>query len=72
MRTMVISADSKVVEAIEGTPEIAPRVNSGKDGRVLNSSTGKYPQPLADNVQTEATYEANRVLAIKHAQFPKR
>jgi len=39
---------------------------------VADSPTGKFPMPLTDNVPTPGMLEANRILALRHAQFPKR
>ncbi len=39
---------------------------------VLESKTGKYPRPLEDNPKNPATLESNRILAVKHAQQPRR
>ena len=39
---------------------------------VLDSKTGKYPRPLEDAPKNPALLEANRILAAKHAQFPRR
>jgi hypothetical protein len=72
MRSIILPNDSADVLPLEGTPEIAPGLNSGKDGMVADSPTGKFPMPLTDNVATPGMLEANRILALKHAQFPKR
>ena len=42
------------------------------EASVLDSKTGKYPRPLEDNPKNPALLEANRILAAKHAQHPRR
>lgn len=42
------------------------------DAVVLDSSSGKFPRPLTDNVKNPATLEANRIVHLKRQQFPAR
>jgi len=48
------------------------RTQEQPDAIVLNSSTGKYPQPLEDTkYESPARLAAAQALAIKNARYPK-